>query len=153
MAGLAGQTLVRPQQGKAGGGDMIELRLCPVDGAVTTLTPDTVATRVHVIVHMTAIAVAGNPVKDLVLMTAAACHRPMASGERECRGVVIENRIFPVVFVVTVATGARHLSLMNILMTVTARARGWRRRPLGVDLMTVGTQRHRMHPAEREIGP
>ncbi len=63
---------MRPQQSETRNREMIEVYVCPFDGAVTTIALDPIATLVHVIVDVTRVALGRYAMKDLVLMAAHA---------------------------------------------------------------------------------
>jgi hypothetical protein len=63
---------MRPQQGEAGNREMIEVNVCPIDGAVTTSALGPIAAQVHVIVDVTQAALSRDTMEDLVLMAVAA---------------------------------------------------------------------------------
>lgn len=59
---------MRPQQGEAGNREMLEVYVCPIDGAVTTGALGSIAALVHVIVDVTQAALSRDTMEYLVLM-------------------------------------------------------------------------------------
>ncbi len=68
---------MRSQQSETRNREMIEVYVCPFDGAVTTIALGTIAPLVHVIVDVTRVALSRYAMKDLVLMAARATHVAM----------------------------------------------------------------------------
>ena len=62
---------MRPQQSETRNREMIEVYVCPFDGAVTTIALGTIVPLVHVIVDVTQAAFGRYTMEDLVLMAVA----------------------------------------------------------------------------------
>ena len=131
---------------------MIELRF-PIRRTVATLALSSVAPQMHIVIDMAAAALGRNAVKDLILMAIAARYGTVPPGQREGGYVVVEPRVRPVRLVMAVAASALHLTLVNILVRMTAGARARSRGPRRSGLITIGTERHVVDPTKYEIGP